>query len=61
MAKNEDLEDEEVDDTQQGGLVTTVKKSSVRQATLSDAIVHNRLISKIALELCGFNVSLSLN
>ncbi len=62
IAKNKELEDEEKDeDTQQGGLSTKLKKSSVGRATLNDAIVHDRLISKIALELCGFKVSFSLN
>lgn len=62
VAKNKEFEDEEIaDDTQQGGVGTMLKKPSVGHVTLNDAIVHNRLISKMALELCGFKASFSLN
>ncbi len=62
MAKNKEIEDEEAaDDIQQGGLAVLLKRPSTKHVTLNDAIIHNRLISRIALELCGFKASFSLN
>lgn len=62
VAIAEDVEDEETaEDTQSAGLKTVVKNSSGGHVILNDVVISKRLISKVALELCGFKLSLSLN
>ena len=62
VAKNRKFEDEEIaDDMQKTGASTVAKKPSAARVTLNTTMLHTRLISKAALELCGFKGSFRLS